>query len=584
MNYLKALNLSREPFSNTPDPEFFFQSRQHYGCLQKLEVSIRLRRGLNVVIGDVGSGKTTLCRQMIRRLAGDDELETHLVLDPSFDNATDFLAKVAEMFLGQRPEDTDGDWQIKEEIKKYLFRRGVEDNKTVVLIVDEGQKIPVYCLEILREFLNYETNEYKLLQIVIFAQKEFDATIRRLANFADRINLYHLLQPLNFQDTREMIRFRLEHSSQSPGASSLFTSGGYWAVYKATGGFPRKIINLCHLCTLAVIIEKRTKIDWFLVRNCARNVAPGRSMVMRRAVGLTLLVVLVAGAIVFDLVPGIKVPFNADAIISRFSKPDKPAPVVSSSIVKKVNNESADPAVGIKEEPPAGIKPADVEVKEEPTGLVPPAWGQMDHPVSSEPAADEVVSLANNKEEVFQDASGEPQKVAALEKPVVKREPPAMLGESRIKRGQTLSGMIRRVYGVYNHEILDRVMRHNPHITDIEKIPVNRMIYFPAVEVDIRPVRGKNFWVVLSSYNGLDPAFDFVRTYPELLYNLRIVPVWSEQDGLSFKVVLLEYFKDVESAKLAINKLPGQVAARAEASSLWNEESLFYADVFQLNQ
>ena len=94
MDYFSILDLAREPFSNSPDPEFFFHSRQHQDCLQKLELSLLLRRGLNVVIGDVGTGKTTLCRQLIRRFAGKQDVETHLVLDPYFLNASEFLATV----------------------------------------------------------------------------------------------------------------------------------------------------------------------------------------------------------------------------------------------------------------------------------------------------------------------------------------------------------------------------------------------------------------------------------------------------------------------------------------------------------
>ena len=76
MEYFSILNLDQEPFSNSPDPEYFFRSQQHMGCLQKLELSLRLRRGLNVVIGDVGTGKTTLCRQLIRNFADDKDYET----------------------------------------------------------------------------------------------------------------------------------------------------------------------------------------------------------------------------------------------------------------------------------------------------------------------------------------------------------------------------------------------------------------------------------------------------------------------------------------------------------------------------
>jgi len=82
--------------------------------------------------------------------------------------------------------EEESEWQLKEYIKKYLFRKGVDEKKTVVLIIDEGQKLPEFCMEILREFLNYETNEFKLLQIVIFAQNEFRQILKAHANFADR--------------------------------------------------------------------------------------------------------------------------------------------------------------------------------------------------------------------------------------------------------------------------------------------------------------------------------------------------------------------------------------------------------------
>ena len=85
MDYFKILNLSREPFSNSPDPDhFFFNSWQHVDCLQKVELAVRLQRGLNVVIGDVGTGKTTLCRRLIRNFANEIGIETHLILDPYF--------------------------------------------------------------------------------------------------------------------------------------------------------------------------------------------------------------------------------------------------------------------------------------------------------------------------------------------------------------------------------------------------------------------------------------------------------------------------------------------------------------------
>jgi len=82
MDYYKILDFQKEPFSNTSDPRLFYHSRQHLEILQKLEISIRLKRGLNLVMGDVGTGKTTLSRQLIRKIQDDETMEYHLILDP----------------------------------------------------------------------------------------------------------------------------------------------------------------------------------------------------------------------------------------------------------------------------------------------------------------------------------------------------------------------------------------------------------------------------------------------------------------------------------------------------------------------
>ena len=283
MEYFKLLNLEREPFSNSPEPEFFYQSDQHLACLQKLELAIRLRRGLNVVIGDVGTGKTTLCRQIVLKFARREEdknqIETHLIMDPSFSNVPEFLSTVALSLGLEESAGEKSEWQLKENIKNYLFKRGIDEEKIVVLIIDEGQKLPSFGLEVLREFLNYETNEHKLLQIIIFAQKEFEPLLQAHANFADRINEYTFLRPLNFQSSWNLIKFRIARAGANPAAvPSLFTWPARWAIYRATGGYPRKIITLCHQVMLTTIIQNRIKAGYFLVRSCAaRGVFAGKA-------------------------------------------------------------------------------------------------------------------------------------------------------------------------------------------------------------------------------------------------------------------------------------------------------------------
>lgn len=300
MDYYNILNLVKEPFSNSPDPEFFFQSRQHLVCLQQLELSLYLRRGLNVVIGDVGMGKTTLCRHLIRKFADYGDIETHLILDPHFSSPTEFLNTVTEKFEGQKPPPGADDLTLKEMVKQYLYHKGVYEKRNVVLIIDEGQKLPSFCVELIREFLNYETNKYKLLQIVIFAQKEFRKTLKAHANFADRINFFYKLKPLDFHNTRLMIKFRLERSSDADQPQPLFSYPALRAIYHTSGGYPRKIVNLCHQSILAMIVQNRSVVDWLLVNSCAKKLFPRPTLTWYRAttaaaLAVFLLMVAMAG-------------------------------------------------------------------------------------------------------------------------------------------------------------------------------------------------------------------------------------------------------------------------------------------------
>jgi len=303
MEYFKILNLKREPFSNSPEPDFFYSSVQHRSCLQQLELAIRLHRGLNVVIGEVGTGKTTICRQLILKFAnqeeGEEAIDSHLMMDPGFSNPLEFLRMVSTSFGLATDSIHDSEWQIKEKIKNYLFENCVDEGKIVLLIIDEGQKLPDFCLEILREFLNYETNEHKLLQIVIFAQKEFQDIIKKYPNFEDRVNQFYYLEPLSFQETRRMIEHRIAKASDYDQAPRLFSLSGLWAVYHYTGGYPRRIITLCHQVMLTLIIQNKAKAGWFLIRSCARRVSSERvlSPAFRYAfIAIGVLIILSSGS------------------------------------------------------------------------------------------------------------------------------------------------------------------------------------------------------------------------------------------------------------------------------------------------
>ncbi|HAE87463.1 TPA: hypothetical protein DCG86_05510, partial [Candidatus Marinimicrobia bacterium] len=172
MEYFEIVNLKKEPFSITPDPYYFYESEIHKECLNLLEIAVRTRRGLSVVIGGIGTGKTTLSRILLRRFYNyDPRFEFYLILDPSWNSELDFLKYLIDLF--DIPEKGDSIVVCKDIIENYLYEKGVEEKKVLVLVIDEGQKISSENLELIRTLLNYETNQYKLIQVIFFAQPEF---------------------------------------------------------------------------------------------------------------------------------------------------------------------------------------------------------------------------------------------------------------------------------------------------------------------------------------------------------------------------------------------------------------------------
>ena len=270
MSYFQVLGLRAEPFSTSPDPTFFYHSTSHQQALQRLEIAIRLRRGLSLILGDVGTGKTTLARTLVSTLAGDSHILVHMVLDPSYDSEFQFLSALTRMFGIQPAFKSTLDY--REAIERYLFQKGVEEQRIVTLLIDEGQKLTPSLLEELRVLLNYETNEYKLLQLVIFSQLELLPRVTRIRNFMDRVVLKYTLNPLDETETAKLIRFRLSQAGLPPDRE-LFTAEAIAAVYHATQGYPRKIAFLCHDALEALVMQEQPLIDAPLIHHLAHEEA-----------------------------------------------------------------------------------------------------------------------------------------------------------------------------------------------------------------------------------------------------------------------------------------------------------------------
>ena len=561
MDYFNILKLNREPFSNSPDPDFFFHSRQHHECLQKLELALRLRRGLNVIVRDVGTGKTTLCRQLIRRFSEDTDLETHLILDPDIASPEEFLSEIAEMLSGTRPDPSATQWQLKESIKTALFRKGVDEDRTVVLIIDEGQKIPPACLELLREFLNYETNEYKLLQIAIFAQTEFQKTLDIHANFADRINLMHRLGPMNFRDTRQMIRFRINQSRDTHGNPDLFTFPALYGIYLATGGYPRQIVHLCHQCLLAVIIQNRTRAGWALVRSCNRRERRSGSLGWWLPVGSAILILAVIGAL------------NISGTLMQRT-PEKPMPVTSDAIRPL----DAGVTSAVNQQPAPGDSGPDDPNRAVASGPAPTGEGGPDLDTAGAGSPIPQPVAATHRPEVSE-AAPEPPPDTLLAAGDI--EPPDILGRVTLGTRETLWRLVEKVYGSHDPRYLRSVQQANPHIHNLDRVEVGDQIIVPAIPARIRTTPEPRIWLRLADARTLDNAVDMLRKHPPEAPPIRVVPHWDHQKGLSFSVLLKRVHFDEDSARSQRAQVARILGTTPELVSTWAPDTIFYANPYR---
>ncbi len=266
MSYYKVLGLQKEPFSTSPDPAFFFESIEHKTALTNILIEIRLKRGLSVILGDVGTGKTTLSRKLFQMLENRENIDFFMILDPTYETEFLFLMSLVKTFGLELNVKDPTILDLREEIKSFLFQKGFNEKRTVVLLIDEVQKLNSMSLEVLRILLNYETNEFKLLQLVLLGQMEFLPQLIETKNLVDRVSLKYTLGPLNEEETRQMIEFRIARAGYQSG-EKLFSDKSFREIHKYTKGYPRRISMLCHKALKKIVMENNLFVDEKTIQN-----------------------------------------------------------------------------------------------------------------------------------------------------------------------------------------------------------------------------------------------------------------------------------------------------------------------------
>lgn len=268
--YKEFYNLKENPFNVTADPCFFFSSLHHEEAFSHLVYGIRHRKGILVITGEIGTGKTTLCRTLLNRLG--EDTKTALILNPNFSDIQ--LLKLIVKDLGIR-----GNFKNKLDLIEALNQFLLEESgrgHNVVLIIDEAQNLTVRQLEQIRLLSNLETEKEKLLQIVLVGQPELcdKLKLNDLRQLHQRVTVrYHIL-PLERRELPAYIEHRLKiaNAARDINHRLYFTGEAIDVIYKNSGGTPRTVNILCDRALLAGYAAETNKIDEHIVHRCIQEV------------------------------------------------------------------------------------------------------------------------------------------------------------------------------------------------------------------------------------------------------------------------------------------------------------------------
>lgn len=264
--YQQFYGMREMPFHITPDPRFLYLAPTHQEALVHLRYGIREKKGFMVLTGEVGCGKTTICRQLLNEL-GQQNVETALILNPRLTESEMLEAILTE--LHQVPV-SGSKHHLLEQLNRHLLDL-IAEGKDIVVIIDESQNLSFETLEQLRLLSNLETDSQKLLQIILIGQPELRRKLKeeRLRQLRQRVLVHYDLQPLSKGEVAQYIQHRLTLAGCQGRPS--FTPLAIGRIHRFSRGVPRIINNVCDKALLAAFVQNRDEVGYHEVGRAIRE-------------------------------------------------------------------------------------------------------------------------------------------------------------------------------------------------------------------------------------------------------------------------------------------------------------------------